>query len=477
MLTTIVEGIRPDRPDVIRHAAAIALRNSLYFSAKNMETAHERNMIMQTICEATQSKEAKVRAAAYECIVQIALLYYDKLQDYMQILFQLTFQTIKNDEGEVALQAIEFWSTLCEEEASLMEMMDSENDDGSPRPVCVQYVAAAVPHLVPLLTESLTRQEEDTDGDEEAWNVSMASATCISLIATTVQDKIVPVIMPFVLQHIKNENWRFREAATMAFCSILEGPSDDVIGPYVNQSIPVLLAALSDPHIMVKDTTAWTIGRICELHARAIPQELFPTLLEGLISKLMTESPKVSSQACFALHNIAAAFADDDNADRIGTNSLSPYVPTLLQTFLSVVDRADADENNLRVTAFEAISVLIQNSAPDCRPILIQLLPVILGRLTTSFSISVLTNEEKEKKEGIQGLLCGIIQVITMKLGKDDIMPFSDSIMHNLIQVLQTKNATCHVESFSAISALCTIMEGDFNVRSLLFYQVHYNIC
>jgi len=463
MLTTIVDAIRPDRPEVIRLAAAVALRNSLYFSEKNMLNASERTLIMQTVCQATQSTDAKVRAAAYECIVQIGYLYYDKLNEYMSYIFQLTFNTIKSDEEPVALQAIEFWSTLCEVEGEIMDM-PQESDGSEPSRLCVNYVEAAVPLLVPLLTEMLTRQDEEVDLDEEPWNISMASATCIALIAATVQDKVIPVIMPFVTQYIQNENWRFREAAIMAFSSILEGPSDEAIGQYVHQSIPVLLNTLSDPHVMVKDTTAWTIGRICELHARSIPPDLFPMLVNGLMSKLMTESAKVSSQACFALHNIAAAFAEDEAAEKCGTNALSQYIPILLQSFLSVADRQDADENNLRVAAFEAISVVIQVSAPDCRPILLQLLPMILERLSTSFNLSVLTNEEKERKEGIQGLLCGIIQVITMKLGKIDILPFADTIMHNLIQVLHSKNATSHIESFSAIGVICTTLEGDFNV-------------
>ena len=112
-------------------------------------------------------------------------------------------------------------------------------------------------------------------------------ARCLTLVANTVEDLIVPAIMPFVQQHIQSENWRYREAATMAFSSILEGPSGAAIGPYVNQSIPVLLAALSDPNDLVKDTTAWTIGRICDLHVHSIPEDIFPTLVNGLAGKLL----------------------------------------------------------------------------------------------------------------------------------------------------------------------------------------------
>jgi importin subunit beta-1 len=466
MLTAIVDGIRSDRPDSIRFSAATALRNSLLFTRKNMEVEAERNMIMKAVCEAAQSPAVNVRTAAFECIVQIAFQFYDKLGEYMQFIFGLTTNAMQNDEEKVALMAIEFWSTVCEEEMDLIdeEVICRENGE-QPSRHCMRYVAGALDKLVPLLTQIMTKQDEDAEDD--AWNLSMAAATCLSLIASTVEDAVVPVITPFVQQHIKSENWRYREAATMAFSSILDGPSSETMGPIVQQSIPILLQALSDPHDMVKDTTAWTIGRICELHVRSIPSESFPMLVGGLMGKLMTESPNVSSQSCYALHNLANAFSEDDSASSKGTNLLSQYMQPLLSTLLQVTDRDDADENNLRIAAFEAISALIQNAAPDVKSLLAGLLPVILERLSTSFSIPTLTNEDKERKEGVQGLLCGLIQVLVLQLDTADMMPLADTIMQNLLQVLQLKNATCHEEAFSAISAVCDRTEAAFEVSPI----------
>ena len=222
---------------------------------------------------------------------------------------------------------------------------------------------------------------------------------CLQLVSETVEDLIVPVNMPFVQANIKNENWRYREAATLAFGSILTGPSPEMIGPFVNQSIPVLLEGLSDPHVLVKDTTAWVIGKICELHVRSVPQETFPSLVNTLMSKLLTETPRVSSQACFGLHNIAAAFSDDPTAEATGTNALSPYMANLLQTLLQVADRQDAGEANLRVGAFEAVSMLIQNSAPDVKPILLQLLPAIVDRLAKTFNMQTFRTTTKNKRK------------------------------------------------------------------------------
>ena len=459
MLTTIVDGVRPDRPDQVRLAAAIALRNSLLFTAGNMDNEAERNMIMQTICGATQSTNVAVRAAAYECIVQIAALYYDKLAAYMQALFNLTFQTIKSDEEKVALQAIEFWSTVCEEEMALLDdMADAAESGVQPERVCSYYVAGALEHLVPLLTEQMTKQV-DEDLEEDAWNMAMAGATCLNLVANVVEDKIVPVIMPFVQSNIKSDNWRLREAATMSFGSILEGPSAEVLGPYVSQSIPVLLAALSDPNNMVKDTSVWTLARICAVHLNAIPSDQFPSLVTGLTNILLTGTPRVSSQACNALFNLAEAFPKNDANT---TNALSSFIPTLFQILLQTTEREGWEECNLRVRAYEAISALISRSAPDCTPILIQLLPVILERLSASFNLPVITNEDKEAKEGLQGLLCGLIQALCFKLDKESVLPYADLIMSNTLQVLQTKNTTAHEEALLATGALADQLGADF---------------
>lgn len=463
MLTTIVDGIRSDRPNEIRLAAATALRNSIVFTSGNMENAQERNMIMQAICEATQCPDARVRAAAYECIVNIAFQYYSKLRDYMPTLFQITFETIKKDDENVALQALEFWSTVAEEEIELLDEQADYNDRNEPVPEdreCMRYIAGALEHLAPMLTEVMAKQDEDSD--EDTWNLSMAAGTCLTLVANTIEDLVVPAVMPFVQANIKSEAWRMREAATMAFSAILDGPGPDAIGPYVNQSISVLLTALHDPHPMVKDSSAWTLGRICDLHVRSIPTETFPTLVTSLQGILMTESPRVSAQACFAIHNLAAAFENDEAAASSGTNALSTYMPTLLQTLLQVADREGSDEANLRVTAFEAVTVLIQHSAPDCKPILLQLLPVIVDRLSKSFSMPVLTNDDREIKEGLQGLLCGVVQVICMKVNKEDVIPYGDSIMSGFLQVLQVKNANAHEEAFLAVGAFADILGADF---------------
>ena len=39
---------------------------------------------MQVVCEATQSQSSDVQVAAFECLVRIMQLYYDKMRYYME---------------------------------------------------------------------------------------------------------------------------------------------------------------------------------------------------------------------------------------------------------------------------------------------------------------------------------------------------------------------------------------------------------
>ena len=44
----------------------------------------ERNYIMQVVCEATQNGDVQVQVGAFECLVKIMTLYYDKMAFYME---------------------------------------------------------------------------------------------------------------------------------------------------------------------------------------------------------------------------------------------------------------------------------------------------------------------------------------------------------------------------------------------------------
>ncbi len=198
---------------------------------------------------------------------------------------------------------------------------------------------------------------------------------------------------------------------------------------------------MQDDHVLVKDTATWTIAKICELHVRSIPEQVVPKLMENLVLAL-DDTPRVSARACFALNMFGEAFEESKDSD---TNAMSPYFSFVAQKLLHVIGRDDWHVDNMRVQATEALNVLIYNSAKDQLQFIIDSLKVILSMLEGSFNMHVLSNDDKEKQQGLQSLLCGTVQVICQKV-KKCILPFSDQIIALLLRVFSTRHAIAQEE-------------------------------
>lgn len=186
----------------------------------------------------------------------------------------------------------------------------------------------------------LLRQEEDAEEDE--WNVSMAAATCLTLLAQTVTDAIVAAVLHFIESHIKAQDWHQREAAVMTFGSILEGPDPEVLKTLVAQALPVLIDMMTDENTHVKDTTAWTLGRVCDMVPEAIKVEdhLHP-LVSAFVNGL-DDTPRIVSNCCWGLMNLAdrlGNFYGDGEDLHQQPSIIAPYFEGVVIALLSLTEK------------------------------------------------------------------------------------------------------------------------------------------
>lgn len=170
----------------------------------------------------------------------------------------------------------------------------------------------------------------------------MAAGTCLSLLAQAVADNIVQPVIPFIEANIKSTDWHFREAAVMSFGSILDGPDPDVLKPLVLQALPILIEMMRDENVMVKDTTAWTLGRICELLITVIQTDVHLHPLVSALVAALDEQPRIVVNACWALNqlseNLALLVATEDGA-ALPTTPLSPYYEGIVTSLLRITER------------------------------------------------------------------------------------------------------------------------------------------
>lgn len=469
ILTAIIHGMRKTEPsNHVRLAATNALLNSLEFTKANFEKESERNFIMEVVCEATQSTDIQISVAALQCLVKIMTLYYQFMEPYMgQALFPITLEAMKSENDQVALQGIEFWSNVCDEEIDLaIESQEAKNAGQTPEHMSRHYARGALSFLAPVLMEKLTRQEEHDDDDD--WNPAKSASVCLMLLATCCEDDIVPHVLPFITENIKNQNWRFRDAALMVFSSILGGLEAQTLKPLVEQAMPTLIQLMYDSNVIVRDTTAWTIGRICEVIPQAVidPQFLEP-LLQALIQQLKAE-PRVASNVCWAFTGLSQAAYDTAlvEEDDPETYCLSKYFEYIVQRLLETTDRNDGSQSNLRAAAYEALMEMIKNSPNDCYKTVQTTTMVILERLNQVLQIdNMVAPNDRQKIQDIQSSLCATLQSVLRKVKQEDASVISDAIMSALLMMFTTnsgKAGNVQEDALMAVSNLCDLLNEGF---------------
>ncbi|SPJ84201.1 probable KAP95 protein [Fusarium torulosum] len=473
ILTAVVQGARKEEANIeVRLAAITALGDSLEFVGNNFKHEGERNYIMQVVCEATQADDTRIQQGAFGCLNRIMALYYENMRFYMEkALFGLTILGMKSEDEDVAKLAVEFWSTVCEEEISIEDDNAQVETSDQMRPF-YNFARVASGEVVPVLLQLLTKQDEDATDDE--YNLSRAAYQCLQLYAQAVGSAIITPVLSFVEANLRNEDWHNRDAAVSAFGAIMEGPDEKVLDPIVKQALPVLITMMDDESLHVKDSTAYALGRITEACSEAIdPQAQLPTLIESLFKGLLTNA-KMAPSCCWALMNLAERFAGDFGAS---SNAITPHFNNAVTSLLDVTARTDAD-TSVRTAAYEVLNVFVQNAASDSLQAVASLSDVIIKRLeeTVPLQNQVVSVEDRITLEEMQNSLCTVLQAIISRLDKE-IIPQGDRIMQILLQILNSVGGKSSVPDavFATISALSTAMEEDFVKYMDAFAPFLYN--
>jgi len=445
ILNAIISGANIGQSVEIKRAAIKALLGAICFIGQHFELEVQRNFIMNVILEAVKSQDKETRLFALQCFVRTAEYHYNHIAPYFESIWNVTLTIIKSDIDPIAQQAIEFWSTLCDIETSLYLEIQEAEEANEPEDIVMHHVIRHIAkHLLPILFECLTKQSDNIFEDE--WNTPKCASACITLMAQTIQDDIIPISMPFIANCIGHENWRYKEAATLALGCILEGPKDQArMEEVLEQALPYLVRHLKeDPNLVVKDTSAWTIGKIASTFSAIIEKHAFP-VIESLIIGLNHPEQLIAVQACNTLLNVISLFSYEEEE----TSPLSAGFGELFNALLVASDRSGACENNLCVTAYEAMNALISGAAEDCRDIIIKIVPSFIQKLEHTFDASVDTEVQLQ----LQSYIPSILQTITSIIG-ELIAPYAEGMINLFIKIFQFQKTIVDEPMFAITSVL-----------------------
>jgi transportin-1 len=155
--------------------------------------------------------------------------------------------------------------------------------------------------------------EDDDDEGYSDWNLRKCSAAALDVLSNVYKAHLFEVIKPFLVQNIRSENWKIREASVLALGAIAEGCMDGVV-PHLPELYPYLLSLLQDQKVhprqpalmqfLVRQISCWTLGRYGRWAAYLSTEEekmqFFHPLMEGLLRTVYDTNKKVQEAGCSA---------------------------------------------------------------------------------------------------------------------------------------------------------------------------------
>lgn len=177
-----------------------------------------------------------------------------------------------------------------------------------------------------------------------------------------------------------------KEAAILAFGSILDSNNCDKLLAHVTQSIESLCGFILDPQMSrsLKETTAWTLSKISEIYGDQIEPSIFHGFYLTLIQLIGMEKKKVSIFLCNSLVHLSKKHKVDEGQI---SNLLSRHTEKVLAMLISLAYRKDAYDfdNNLAINAFFTMGIVIENAAPDTREVINRFFLKLVELLMLSF--------------------------------------------------------------------------------------------
>jgi len=271
--------------------------------------------------------------------------------------------------------------------------------------------------------------------------------------------------------------------------SILEGPNPTNLYPLVNQALPLLVNLMKDDITQVKDTTAWTLGRISDVLPDTLKNETTLHSLVTVVTEGLSDTPRVASNCCWCLMNLAEQLEPEDLEVNV-TYPLSKYFEGIITALLNASQQEQANtEINFRASIYEAMSTLVSHCSKDCLQIVAKLTEVTLQKLDETIMLQnqIVNIDDRLAHHELQANLCSVLTSCIRRLDKD-ITVMSDNIMTTLLRIISSasKSSTVLEDAFLAVGALSAVIEGGFSkyIESFVPYlnvalQAHeeYQMC
>ena len=346
VLTGLMFGVSQDKEETVVTGLQ-ALLECLDCTAANFARKEERNYLMTVICNLTQSSSDQVNSLALECLNKIVSLFYPLMEEYMAVaLIPISLKALESRQEMTVMQAIEFWSNICQCELSL--------PDDSLKELLGEGSVSLVNSLHRIMME-LDRSELDM----EQWTQLTAATGCLSQLCQCLGSPVTEPSLQFISLMIGSHNWRQRHAAIISISTLLDMEDRGSLASVLASFLSMASSFLRDDNPSIRTAASYVLLQVSDRAADVVISRQTSAAVLGLASVcLQAQDPRLTEHGCLVTSNLL------QSRPQLNTEEDLRYIEPLLQHLLSVTDVDFLTANSsssLRQLAFSALSDIVDH--------------------------------------------------------------------------------------------------------------------
>lgn len=421
ILTPIKEKIYEE--ETLHFAALKTFCAALHFIDLKQLKEIDCNLIFSLIINQLTHSSLLIRRLGFEILEIMVKKYYEKAGKFISIIFDLTLITIEQDDDEVILKAIEFWSTLADEEFQInLNSIQALSEGRIPRSYSKQLIMKSS-SILPFILLSFIENRKISENEDS--NCKSATGLCLNLMSQAVPSEILPRIVDFIENQINlYSKLKSKYTAVFSLIAIFDGVGSKVLYNHLFKTSFLWISFLENENRELRGTVLFLFGKIFQISPfllRANLDHIVQLLLKNLFYK------NNETDIFWILNEVFQSFESE--------GLLEGYLETICSIVFNLISQKISG-GKLAGDFFELICSFILNSSTRNQSSLFLLIPTTFSALKSSFITNNFISKEKSIK--IQSYLFRVIGSSIQRLGQKFTPIFTNEIIsfiHILIEM------------------------------------------
>ena len=429
-----------------------AILKFLPFIKEFLKQTEQKDKFYDLINKYVRHKDQNVREVSLKIFIELARLYYDTFENYIEKIYDFSDPIINNDVENNKILCMEIWATLGNEEDYRMNVINQVQKQS----LC--FVQKYNEQLSKLCLKFIVT--EDYYNDE--YNVSFESYYLLSIMSRTCKNDFLKNMINYIASQMnQNQSEKLKYAGLNVFRAIIYTIHKQELYPVVKDSLGMV------SQILIENSYPPHFKKLCAFILKAITKNFgeelvsdtifFNKMIQLFVGLFNNSTKEVLYHLLMALNSLCKSVVWNETDQ---TNVLSKHMPNLCDKLLPICSNPnlyDKDHNIILIT-FYLLGTLGERSALDVKDYMTNYFKILTDMFEKTLKVETFPNIELayNYQEYLTSALSGFL--ITGKATSF----CAENLLKNIIETFKMRKSL-YEEGISLIGAICNFIKSGFD--------------